>query len=135
MRLLVRQKRLISHLKSFSLIEVTVAIAILALVTGGMSGVFWRGFKEVDSSQTLTVVYNLAREKLEEKSWIIPWPPTSEARVAVSGFSGFEREVIVTSPYSMFPPILDPRLVRVRVTVWWDNGNRSQAFETIKANY
>lgn len=116
--------------KGLSLIEVTVAVAILALVFGGMLGVFWQGFNTGEESKRRTIAYSLAKEGLERKSTFSPWPPTSESRAGVSGFSGFEREVAVTCPY-----LGNNDLARIRITVWWNNGSRNQSFETLKANY
>lgn len=115
--------------KSLSLIEVTVAVTILALILGGMLGIFWQGSVASKSSQQRTIAYNLVREKLEEKS---VWLPTSENRAFVDtvAFPGFERQVEMQSPYLGYA-----NLAWIRVTVWWDNGNQSQAIETLKANY
>ena len=116
--------------RGFSLIEVTAASAILFLILSGMLGIFWQGFGVAKESQSRSTAYSLAREKLEEKTAISPWPPLSETRAAVAGFAGFERELVVTWPYLGYSD-----LAYIKVTVWWDNGTRSQAFETLKANY
>lgn len=114
----------------FSLIEVAVALTLLALVSGGMLAVFNQGFAAARKTQQRTFVYSLAREKIEEKFATNPWPAANETRLAVSGFAGFEREVVVSCPYLGFND-----LARINVTVWWDNGARSQTLETLKANY
>jgi prepilin-type N-terminal cleavage/methylation domain-containing protein len=116
--------------KGFSLIEIVIAVGILALIVGGMLEIFQQGFGAAKKSQDRTIAYSLAREKLEEKSSVLPWPPAGEPRALVSGFSGVEREVVVVSPYLGYND-----LALISVTVWWDNGNQSQTFVTLKANY
>lgn len=116
--------------RGFSIIEVIAAITILFLILGGMLGLFWQGFNSVKKSQDYTVAYSLAREKLEEKIAVSPWPPVSEAQAAVPGFAGFEREVVITCPYLGYND-----LAYIQVRVFWNNGTQFQEFEVLKANF
>lgn len=116
--------------RGFSLIEISIAIAALAIISSGIIGMFSQGFSYMKKSKERTVVYNLAQEKLEEKLSLSPWPPVSEAKTAVLGFPGFYRQVIITSPYAGFND-----LAQIRVTVYWDNDKQLQYFDTLKANY
>ena len=119
--------------KGFSLIEIAVAAAVLMLTFGGIVTVFTRGAIASIKTKRYAIVYNILREKLEEKSTPNPWPPTSEALAAVNGFATFQRQVTVMSPYLGFPD-----LALIQVTVQWLDEKgilRSQAIQTLKANY
>ena len=145
--------------KAFSIIEVTIAVAILALVLGGMLAVFHQGAKASLKTRQQAIAYNLLREKLEELSntnpvlftvsnptcsrppltSCLPRPicpcssytsPPDEPIATVGGFPDFEREVDITCPY-----LGNNNLARIQVIVWWDNGRYSQSVETLKANY
>lgn len=114
-------------IRGFSLIEVAIAIVVLGLVAGTVISVFAAGAKAARKTQQQTIAYNLLREKLEEK---FSWPPSSEALTTVTGFTDFQRQVTVTSPY-----LGNANLARINVTVQWDAGLKNQTVETIKANY
>ncbi len=116
--------------RAFSLIEVCAAVIILALIVSSMLGVLWQGNISMQNSRERAIAYTLAIEKLEDKLSANPWPPANEALASVSGFSGFQRQVNIVCPYLGFSD-----LAHITVTVWWDNATKSQAFETLKANY
>ncbi len=116
--------------RGFSLIEISIAIAALALISSGVIGMFGQGFSYLKKSKERSIAYNLAQEKLEEKLSLSPWPPTSEIKATVAGFPGFYRQVITTSPYAGYSD-----LAQIRVTVWWNNDKEQQSFDTLKANY
>jgi prepilin-type N-terminal cleavage/methylation domain-containing protein len=116
--------------KGFSIVEVMVALVILGFIASGMLAVFWQGEQLRKRTRENSIAYNLIREKLEEKSSFISWPPVNEVRAAVTGFSGYERQVAVTNPY-----LGNTDLALLQVTVWWNNAAQSQLVETIKANY
>lgn len=54
-----------NHLKGFSLVEIAIAVALLALIFGGMFAVFERGFSAAQKSNQRTVAYSLARRIAE----------------------------------------------------------------------
>lgn len=117
--------------KGFSLIEISVAVALLALILGGMLGVFWQGFYAAEKSQERTAAYNLAREKSEEYSRI-PLPSNGTATEdygAIPEFSDFKR-VVNISDY-----LYAGELKQITVTVYWNNDQDSQSFVTLKADY
>lgn len=114
----------------FSIIEVTIALAVLAIVFAGVTTVLDRGFIAARKTKLRTTAYSLLREKVEEKFSTAVWPPVSEAQAPVSGFTGFERSVTVTNPYLGYAG-----LSLITVTVLWDSNAKSQAISTIKANY
>ncbi|MFH1339348.1 MAG: type II secretion system protein [Candidatus Omnitrophota bacterium] len=125
MRRLNRRKR------GFSLIEISVAVALLALILGGMLGIFWQGFVAEKKSQERTIAYSLAREKLEEYSRI-PLPANgtiTEDYGSIPEFSDFKR-VINVGDY-LFPG----ELKLITVNVYWNSDQDSQSFVTLKADY
>lgn len=119
--------------KSFSLIEIAVAAAIVILTFEGIVLVFTRGAIASIKTKRQAIVSNLLREKLEEKSTASPWPPASEAFATVSGFVNFSRQVTVTPQYLGLT-----NLALIEVTVQWVDEKgilRSQKIQTLKAQY
>lgn len=114
-------------LTGFTLIETIVAIAFLALIFLDMAQIIKGGYSAGLKSRKYIAACSLAREKLEDKS---SWLPVPEIRAAVSGFSGFEREVAV-SDHATYPATLK----QIVVTVYWDSGASSVSFTTLKADY
>ena len=121
--------------KSLSLIEAFITIAILGITLGTLANTFSQGFVAMRKGQLKTTVYDLLQEKLEEDTvFHDDWPPATEARANVTGFSGYERRVVVTSPCTISGTSYS-NLACINVTVWWDNGNYSQSIETAIADY
>jgi prepilin-type N-terminal cleavage/methylation domain-containing protein len=123
--------------KAFSLIEIAISIALLGVVIGAMLTIFSQGQRYARKVRLATSATFLIQEKLEElyttDSNLFTNPDSyDEARSAVSGFSGFERQVDVTAPY-----LGDAGLAHIAVTVWWqgEKGERWRMMETAKANY
>lgn len=120
----MRKKR---FLTGFTLIETIVALAILSLIFLEMAQIIKLGYGAGLKSKKYVTACNLAREKLEEKS---SWLPTTESRAAVSGFSGFEREVTVSN-HATYPATLK----QILVTIYWDSGAKNVSFVTFKSDY
>ena len=123
--------------KAFSLIEIVIATALVTIVMSAMLSIFSQGQRYVRKNRLGTTAGFLIQEKLEELSTPAPTlfsNPSSynEVRAAVAGFSGFEREVLVTSPY-----LGDSGLAFLRVTLWWQGemGEQTRTVQTVKANY
>ncbi len=123
--------------KAFSLIEIAISIALLTIIMSAMLSIFSQGQRYVRKNRMDTTACFLAQEKLEQLSSPVPnlfSNPSSynEARAAVTGFSGFDREVAVSSPY-----LGDAGLAYLRVTVWWqgETGEQSRTFESVQASY
>ncbi len=118
--------------RAFSLIEMALAVAIFTIVGQGMLTIFWQGARVTYLNQQRAIVYNLAREKMEEEYKILPWPAVNEARAVVDPvlFPGYERQVVVTVPYLGYNG-----LCLIRVNVWWDSGRQTSYLETLKADY
>ena len=120
--------------KSFSLIEVSTAVVLLAIITSGMLGVFSQGAKVVRKSANRAIAYNLAQEKIEEKIYWVDGgaDPSGEALGNVTGFPGFQREVVVGF-YSDPPDIpVNTSLGIITVNVLWDNGTRLISLQTLR---
>lgn len=117
--------------RGFSLIEISIAVALLALILGGMLGIFWQGFNAARRSQERAVAYSLAREKLEEYSGVplAPNGSTTEDYGQIPEFPDFKR-VVNVSDY-LYPG----RLKRITVTVFWNSDQNSGSFVTLKADY
>ncbi len=98
-------------MKGFTLLEVLITIVImtagLILLLEAISiGLFAGGQNEND-----LVAVALANEKLEDIRNMEYDDITDEAKAAVSGFSSFEREVVVTTP--------ETGLKQIIVNVYW----------------
>lgn len=99
--------------KGFTLLEVLMAVLLVTIGIVTLSGAFSVGLFASGNSESLLLATHLAQEKMEEirnKSYA---SITNESRAAVSGFSSFEREVVVSTPLT--------DLKQVSVNVYWDN--------------
>lgn len=86
------------------------------LITFGfvaLSGAFSTGLFASGNNESLLLATHLAQEKMEETRNQSYAALASEARSAVSGFSPFEREVVVSTPLT--------DLKQVSVNVYWFN--------------
>lgn len=85
--------------KGFTLLEILIALIIFTTGIIAVLGLFSRGLTgSVDAENTGVAVF-LARQRLEEmRNLDFDTGVVSEAKAAVSGFAGFQREVIVTEP-------------------------------------
>jgi prepilin-type N-terminal cleavage/methylation domain-containing protein len=112
--------------EGLSLIEVSVALVILALIAGGMLGIFSQGFNIGKLSKEKTIAYSLAREKLEE-SFCYPFPSDS------SGTTTRNNIVYNWTLTVSDGPIYPNELKQLAVTVSW--GTESYTLVTLKADY
>ncbi|TAN62304.1 hypothetical protein EPN16_01885 [bacterium] len=132
--------------KSFSLIEVAVAIALLALVFGGALAVFSQGAVASRKTQQQAVAYSLARAFLEQHS---DWNSLDILDGSLDG-------AVTNSTYANPPapaainnilytpslavsdgPINPTQLKRLDITISWMDGAiaRNITIATLKANY
>lgn len=135
--------------KAFSLIEVAIAIGVLALVFGGMLAVFDRGAIAARKTQQQAAAYSLARAVAEEYS---NWARL----VALTGSTPPTNGTYTNPPNPIFsPPILlnnitytpqmtisngpinPTQLKQLNITISWTDGAtpRSITLATLKANY
>ncbi len=97
----------------FTLLEVLLALLLVTVGSLALSQAFSLGLFASADDESLLVSTQLAQEKMEEirnKSYA---SIANETRAAVSGFSGFEREVVVSTPLTS--------LKQVSVNVYWFN--------------
>ena len=84
--------------KGFTLLEILVAIV---LFTGSVSLIvmlFADALVGSVDAENTTIAMNLAQGKMEEVRNLSFASIADEAKAAVTGFAGFEREVMVTTP-------------------------------------
>lgn len=118
--------------RGLSLIEVTVATAILALILGGMLGIFGQGFASARQSQERAVAYNLARSVLEDYfdwSRISVLPLSIQINLTPENINNiiYSKSITVSNqgPYGT--------LRRIRAVISWNSGSFS--LETFKSAY
>ena len=100
-------------MRGFTLLEVLLAVLLVAVGFVALSQAFSLGLFASGNNESLLVGTHLAQEKMEEirnKSYA---NVTNETRTAVSGFSAFDREVVVSTPSA--------NLKQVNVSVYWLN--------------
>ena len=127
--------------KGFSLIEVAIAIALLALFFGGMLGIFERGAIASRKTQERTVAHSLARAAFEQyASWS-----------ALDGLDGSTDGTVTNGAYALTVstlnnitytpvltiangPIFPLQLKQLSLTITW-TGAPPFTISTLKANY
>jgi prepilin-type N-terminal cleavage/methylation domain-containing protein len=120
---------------AFTLIEITIALLILAVGLVGVLTLFPIGFKAAGRAGDLTVATFLAQQKLEEGKrlgydGVDVGYDTANAKVSFGNpYSDYQYEVSV---HDTEPP--EPDLKQVDVTVYWSTDD-SIALTTYIANY
>lgn len=99
--------------KGFSLLEVLLAVLLVTVGFVTLSGAFSVGIFASGNNETLLLGTHLAQEKIEEIRNHSYASIANEARAAVSGFSAFDREVVVSTAVT--------NLKQVTVNVYWNN--------------
>ncbi len=110
----------------FSLIEVIIALGIALILAGDVVLIFTSGVKWMDKCRDVTAVQLFIQEKLEEKLSATSWPPTAESRATITGFTRYERAVVVED-------LTNPNIKVIRVTVWYPGG--SEEYATLVSNF
>lgn len=130
--------------KAFSLIEVAIAIAVLALVFGGTLAVFDRGAAASRKTKQQAAAYNLARATLEEYS---NWTALDGLDGSTDGLvtnNAYTLPVITLNSVAHTPtltisdgPISPAQLKLLNATIAWTDGSiaRNVSLLTLKANY
>lgn len=111
--------------KGFSLLEVVTSIAIFALVSAGLVGIFSQGNLAQKNSMKTSMACNLAREQLENVTWSTS--SSSENYGSIPLYLGFRRVTSVS--------FLGVELKQITVSVYWDSDARVLTFMTYKCNY
>ncbi len=91
---------MVLHKKSgFSLLEILIALIIFTTGVIAVLGLFSQGFVSSVDEENTGIAVTLAQRRLEEmRNLDFDTGVVSEAKAAVSGFPGFQREVIMTEP-------------------------------------
>jgi|GEM_PF-3662987 len=121
----------LGHPSGFTLVELMIAVLLL---TGGIASatfVFGRSLYATTDAELLEQGTALAQERMENLRGGSFASIAGEAKAAVSGWSGFSREVAVTQPAGT-----DSDFKQVVVTVYWDTtgGELSTALTSYVAN-
>ncbi|GEM_PF-650252 len=96
----------------FALLELLLTILLLTSGLAAMFEAMSLGLFAASDNENSLVALNLAEEKMEEIKNTSYASIADQAKAAVSGFSVFQREVVVTIPQS--------NLKQVTVTVYWN---------------
>ena len=125
--------------KTFSLIEISIAIAIFAIVSVYVMRILYQGYHYSRGFKMKTIACFLAQEKMEElstdsDSTLFSNPSAhNESRAQVdSDYPDFDREVNVICPY-----LGNNNLAHIRVTVYWqgEKGERFVSLQTLIADF
>lgn len=95
----------------FTLLEVLIAVLLFTVGVIAIVALFSTGLISSVDAESAAIAMNLARARIEEvrnKDFVLM---SDEAKGAVGGFPGFQREVLVTTPL--------PDLKQVTVNVYW----------------
>ncbi len=122
-----------SHEKGFTLIEVMIAIFLLAVALLGLAAVTMTVIKGNTLSQTVTTATTLARDKMEELKGMnydaLPTLTATDYATAEGTLQTSAAGSYYTREWSS--PGTDTKTIQVRVT--WQEQNRSVEFKTIRA--
>lgn len=98
--------------KAFTLLEILVSLVILTTGFFVITGLFANALVGSVDAENTTIAMNLAQRRIEEiKNLDFDTGIANEPKADVSGFSGFQRDVLVTEPQT--------DLKQVIVTVYW----------------
>jgi len=129
--------------RTFSLIELAVAVMVLMLVSYGIAVIFRQGYMALGRSRVDSVAVSLARERMEELSYPAALPAvatTIEGYGSIADFPQYRRETVVTS-HLTYPHTGHPagqlELRRIDITVLWQIGARtgSRTVSTFRGNW
>lgn len=100
-------------MKGFTLLELLLTILLFTASFVALSETLTTGLLATGDNEGSLIATELAHEKMEEIKNKTYSAVTNETKAAVSGFSSFQREVVVTTPQT--------DLKQVSVTVYWFN--------------
>ena len=95
----------------FTLLEILIAVTLFSVGVIVIVWLFSSALVGTVDAENTTIAMNLAQRKMEEIENLAYADIADEAKAAVSGFSGFQRDVAVTAP--------ETDLKQVIVTVYW----------------
>ena len=97
--------------KGFTLLEILLTLVLIVGGFAALSQAVSEGFFAAAENENDLIAIHLAQEKMEELRNKSYSSIASETKAVVSGFSVFQREVVVTTPQS--------NLKQVNVIVYW----------------
>jgi len=98
--------------RGFTLFEALIALIILTVGIVATVGLFSSGLAGNVDAENTAVAMNLAQRRMEEiRNLDFDTGIVDETKAAVSGFSNFQREVVVSEP--------ETDLKQVTVNVYW----------------
>lgn len=100
----------------FTLLEILIAIILCTVGVAVVAGLISSGLVGSSDAENTAIAMNLAQRRIEEIRNLTFANIANEAKIAVNGFSGFQREVEVNDPPGD-PTTAD--LKQVTVTVYW----------------
>lgn len=103
--------------RGFSLIELMIAILLLVGGIAAATFIMSRGMFATADTETVEQAVALAQEKMENLRGTAFASIANEAKAAVSGWTGFSREVVVSQPAGT-----NSDFKQVVVTVYWTPG-------------
>jgi type II secretory pathway pseudopilin PulG len=113
-----------------SLVEVCVAIGILVIMLSAVISSMSQGYRYLRKTRLQTVAQFLAQEAMELKfTWALA---ANDTLANVTGFPGFQREVIVTNP-----ALTHAQLKKITVNVVWQEhgANKTFTLQSYKEQY
>ncbi len=99
--------------KGFTLLEVLLAVVLFTTSFTVLAGAISVGLSAGGDNENSLVGASLASEKMEILKRTSYASIANETKAAVSGFSSFQREVVVTTPVA--------NLKQTTVTVYWNH--------------
>lgn len=100
--------------KGFTLLEALIAVFITSVGIFSVIAVFSAALSGASDSENTAIALRIAEDRMEEiQNLDYATGVINEARAAVPGFAGFERQVAVTEPLT--------DLKQVIVTVYWQS--------------
>lgn len=120
------------HNKGFTLIELIVSIALLALMVFGIAELFPRATIAGKTAARLTSAVNLAQAQMETMiamDYVVVTTGTFEARHTV--VAPFERQTVVQfiNPQTLATSASDLGLKRIAVTVYYPTAQGTRSFD------